>query len=160
MDHREAAGRIASRYRPVSTPSNPLQAAIYTRLTGYAPLTALIGPNQVFDFVPEDIEPPYVLIGDDTVIDWSTKTNNGWDTTLNIHCWDFEKAGKKSVKGIMSVIYDALQRQEASITVSGFTLVEFRWDGFEHTMQDPSVQGQGDRFYHGIQRYRALIETS
>src|SRR5664279_4869431 len=92
---------------------------IYTRLTGYAALTSLIGSNQVFDFVPESAEPPYVVIGDDTAIDWGTDTTNCWSTTVTIHCWDFEKAGRKSVKAILSAIYDALHRQESSITVTG-----------------------------------------
>lgn len=142
----------------MSTPSNALQKAIYQRLTGYAPLTALIGSSQVFDFVPEDAQPPYVLIGDDTAIDWGSKSADGWETTLTIHAWDFEKAGRKSVKAILSAIYDALHRQEASVTVTGFTLVQLRWE-FEQTFQDASAEGQSDRYYHGVQRYRALIQA-
>lgn len=141
----------------MGTPSNPLQAGIYTRLTTYAPLTALVGTS-VFDLVPDDQQPPFVVIGDDTAIDWSTKTNNGWDTTVTIHCWDFEKGGRKSVKAIMSAIYDALHDQNASITVTGFSLVMIRSE-FETTIQETSAQGQGNQFYHGVQRFRALIQT-
>jgi hypothetical protein len=142
----------------VGTPANALQAGIYTRLTNYAPLTALTGVNKVYDFAPASAQPPYVLIGDDTAIDWSTKGTSGWETTLTIHCWDFEKAGRKSVKAIMSTIYDALHRQEASITVSGFALVEIASE-FEQSFQDTSEIGPSDHFYHGVQRFRALIET-
>ncbi|CAN5263267.1 hypothetical protein BH10PLA2_BH10PLA2_00650 [soil metagenome] len=141
----------------MGTPSNPLQAAIYTRLTGYAALSAL-ATGGIYDFVPEDAVPPYVVIGDDTAIDWGTKTANGWDTTVTIHCWDFEKAGRKSVKAILSAIYDALHRQETNITISGFSLIMIQHE-FETTLQDPSAEGQGDRFYHGIQRYRLLIQS-
>ena len=138
------------------TPSNALQAAIYTRLTGFSALTALV--TGMYDFVPDDAAPPYVVIGDDTAIDWSTKTSNGWDATLTIHVWDFEKTGRKSVKTIMSAIYDALHQQEASITVSGFNLILIRFE-FEQTFQDASAEGQGNEFYHGVQRYRALIQS-
>lgn len=141
----------------MGTPANALQAAVYTRLTGYAALTALVG-TRVFDFVPESAQPPFVVIGDDTAIDWSSKTNNGWETTVTIHAWDFEKAGRKSVKAILSAVYDALHRQEANITVSGFTLVQIQYE-FEQTFQDTSAEGQSDRFYHGVQRFRVLIET-
>src|SRR3954463_2314409 len=103
----------------MTTPANALQAAFYTRLTGFTALTALVGTS-VYDFVPEEAQPPFVVIGDDTAIDWSTKTVNGWEATLTVHCWDFEKAGRKSVKAILSAIYDALNRQEASITIAGF----------------------------------------
>ncbi len=140
----------------MATPSNALQSAIYTRLTGYAPLTALI--SGVYDNVPDNAQPPYVVIGDDTCIDWSTQTENGWETTVTIHVWDFEKSGRKSVKAIMSTIYDALHRQETNIPVSGFNLVIIQSE-FEQTFQDSSAEGQGNEYYHGVQRYRALIES-
>ncbi|WP_435007986.1 DUF3168 domain-containing protein [Tundrisphaera lichenicola] len=142
----------------MSTPSNALQAAIYARLTGFSALTALIGAGKVYDFVPQAATAPYVVIGDDTLTFEGTKTENGWDCTLTIHCWDFEKAGRKSVKSILSAIYDALHRQEASIAVTDFTLVELRSE-FEETFQDTTVEGANDRFYHGVARYRALIES-
>lgn len=142
----------------MSTPNNALQAAIYTRLTGFAALTALIGANKVYDHVPQTAAAPYVVIGDDTAADWSTKTTNGWDVTITIHVWDFEKAGRKSVKAILSAIYDALHRQEDNITVSGFTLVMLQWE-FEETFQDPAIEGQNDHYYHGVARYRALIQA-
>jgi hypothetical protein len=141
----------------MGTPSNALQAAIFTRLSAFSGLTDLVGTS-IYDFVPEEAQPPFVVIGDDTAVDWSTKTTNGWDTTATIHCWDFEKAGRKSVKAILSAVYDALHMQEANVTVTGFNLVMLRWE-WEHTMQDPSVEGQGDRYYHGIQRYRAFIQS-
>ena len=108
--------------------------------------------------MPLETQPPYVVIGDDTAIDWSTKTTNGWEATLTIHCWDFEVAGRKSVKAMLSAIYDALHRQEANITVTGFNLVMIQSE-FEHTFQDTAVQGQNDRFYHGVARYRVLITS-
>ena len=141
----------------VSTPNNPLQAAIYTRLNSFAGLTALIGSNQVFDFVPATAKPPYVLIGDDTITDNSTKTESAWEAVMTLHCWDAEKAGRKSVKSILDQMYAALHLKEVNINISGFSLVQMRFE-WEHTMQDPSVQGQGDRWWHGIHRYRALIQ--
>jgi len=141
----------------MTTPSNALQAAIYQALRGNSTLSTLLGANtKIFDFVPEAATPPFVVIGDDTATDWGTKTNNGWDATITIHCWDFEAAGRKSVKSILSAIYAALNRQEDAITISGFTLVMLQFD-FETTQKDP-IDPQGDRCYHGIQRYRALIQ--
>ncbi|WP_020471464.1 DUF3168 domain-containing protein [Zavarzinella formosa] len=138
-------------------PSNALQTAIYRRLTGYAPMKAL-ATGGVFDFVPATAQPPYVKIGDDTAVDWSTMTSNGWDITLTIHSWDFEKAGRKSVKSVMSAIYDALHRQEANVIVTGFTLVMLQSE-FETSFQDTSETGQPDHFYHGVQRFRALVQA-
>lgn len=140
----------------MALPLNALQAGIYTRLTGYAALTALIGANKVFDHVPQGTAAPYVVIGDDTTIDFDTKSNNGWEVTLTIHCWDFEKAGSKSVKAIMSEIYDALHHAESSITVTSFSLVEI-FQEFSQSFQDTTIEGANDHYYHGVQRFRALI---
>jgi hypothetical protein len=142
----------------MGTPNNALQTAIYTRLTGFSALTSLLGSSKIYDHVPQGATPPYVSIGDDTAVDWSMSTTNGWSTTLTIHCWDFETAGRKSVKTILSAIYDALHRQEASITVTGFNLVMIQSE-FETTIQDESTPGATDHLYHGIARYRALIHA-
>ncbi len=142
----------------MGTPSNALQAALYTRLTGYAPLAALLGANQVFDHVPQGVSAPYVVIGADTMTDGDTKTQAGWDCTVTVHCWDFERAGRKSVKAILSALYDALHQQEGGITVTGFTLVNFRFE-FEETFQETAVEGDTDRYYHGVQRYRAFVQA-
>ena len=139
------------------TPDNALQAAIFKRLTTYAPLTAALGGPLVFDFVPPGTPGPYVVIGDDTTGDLSTKTEAGWDCTLTLHAWDFEKAGRKSVKALLSHLYDALHRQEPAVPVAGFHLAELRFDGFQATLRDPSAEGDG--FYHGVARYRALLTT-
>jgi hypothetical protein len=141
------------------TPSNALQAAIYSRLTGYTALTSLLATaTSVYDFVPQAAVAPYVVIGDDTSVDWSTKTANGWEVTITVHAWDYQRQGRKSVKAILSAVYDALHRQDASITVSGFTLVDIQSE-YEETFQDTTVEGQNDAYYHGVARYRAFIQA-
>ncbi|WP_152051826.1 DUF3168 domain-containing protein [Tautonia marina] len=142
------------------TPDNALQAGIYARLTGYAPLTTALRGQRVFDYVQPKQSAPYVVIGDDTIGDFSTKNGNGWDCTLTIHVWDFEKAGRKSVKALLGHIYDALHRQEASVSVSGFALIELRFDGFQATFQETAIEGENDHYYHGVARYRALVQAT
>jgi methionine aminopeptidase len=143
----------------MSSPDNALQAGIYDRLTGYAPLTSALGGQKVYDFVSAKLVAPYVVIGEDTLSDWDTKTNSGWDCTVTIHAWDFLKAGRKSVKTLLSLIHDALHRQESEIVVAGFTLTEIRRD-FQQTIQETGIEGENDHYYHGIARYRALLETT
>lgn len=140
----------------MAMPLNALQAGIYSRLTGYAALTSAIGANKVFDHIPQREAAPYVVIGDDTSIDFDTKTSNGWEVTLTIHCWDFEKAGRKGVKTIMGHIYDALHKSETNITVSGFSLVMIYCE-FQQTFQETAIEGANDHYYHGVQRFRAII---
>lgn len=136
------------------TPDNALQAGIFARLTGYAPLTAALKGQKVFDFVAPNETAPYVVIGEDTLTEDDTKTELGWDCTLTIHVWDFAKAGRKSVKNLLALIHDALHRQEFPVT--GFSLTEIRCE-FQTTIQETGIEGESDHYYHGIARYRALM---
>lgn len=137
------------------SPDNALQAAIFARLTGYAPLTTALGGSKVYDNVPQGTAGPYVVIGDDTLAEWDTKSRSGWDCTLTLHCWDFARAGRKSVKTLLSLIHDALHRQESSITVAGFSLVILQRE-FQQTFQE-TAEGDTAAYYHGVARYRAYL---
>lgn len=142
----------------MASPGNALQKGLYERLTGYSALTTALGGQKVYDHVPQGEAAPYVVIGADTLLDASSKTNNKWEATVTIHAWDFEKAGRKSVKTLLSHLYGALHQQEASISVTGFTLVQIRFE-FEETFQETAVEGANDHYYHGVQRYRAFVQA-
>jgi hypothetical protein len=142
----------------MASPGNALQKGLYDRLIGYSALTTALGGNKVYDHVPQETDAPYVIIGADTLLDASSKSNNKWEATVTIHAWDFEKAGRKSVKTLLSNLYDALHQQESNITLTGFTLVQIRFD-FEETYQETAVEGANDHYYHGVQRYRAFIQA-
>ena len=134
------------------SPGNALQKAIYQRLDSQL-------STPVYDHVLQGSAPPYVVIGADTMTDFSSKTTSGFDCTLTIHAWDYDKAGRKSVKTILSDIYDALHRQEASITVTGFQLLMLDFE-FEESFQETAIEGDADGYYHGVQRYRAVLWES
>jgi hypothetical protein len=140
------------------TPDNAIQAAIYTRLTGYSALTTALGGQKVYDFVIPSLTAPYVVIGDDTLTQSDTKSGNRWEATITIHVWDFEKAGRKSVKTLLGHIYDALHRQESNIAITGFSIVMIAHE-FQETFQETAVEGENDHYYHGIARYRAVLTT-
>lgn len=143
----------------MASPDNALQAGIYQRLINYSALTTALGGQRVYDFVHEGVDPPYVVIGDDTALDWDTKDRPGWEFTLTLHAWDYEKAGRKSVKALLGLISDALHQQEASVTVAGFSLIQIRRE-FQQTFQESGAEGQGDRYWHGVARYRATVQES
>jgi hypothetical protein len=141
------------------SPDNALQAGLYVRLTAYDPLLAALGGQKVYDYVSPKLAAPYVVIGEDTLTGDNTKTELGWDCTVTIHVWDFERAGRKSVKTLLSLVYDALHRQEDQITLAGFSLVEIV-NEFQTTIQETGIEGENDHYYHGIARYRALIDIT
>ncbi len=140
----------------MSEPGIALQTAIFNRLSNYTALTTYIGANKIYDHVPENIEAPYVVIGEDESDEAGAKTYNGWERVVTIHCWDFESEGRKGVKTIMGHIYDALHRSESSITVTGFNLVYFE-QRYSTSFREDGIEGEGDHYYHGVQRFRVLL---
>jgi hypothetical protein len=134
----------------MSLAANEMQKAIYTRLTA-----ALGASPVVYDYVPQDAAYPYVVIGADTSIPWDTKTNDGQEFTCTIHAWT-KNSGRRPLKTIMQNIYAALHHQEPLLTMTGFTCVQMRCE-YSETIQDQSPEGDTDRYYHGIMRFRALI---
>lgn len=135
----------------MSLAANALQAAIYARLVSQ------LGPVPVYDHVPQDSAFPYVMIGADTAIPWDTKTTDGQEFTCTIHAWDALKAGRKSVKTIMQDVYTALHHQQANLAVAGFTLILIRCE-YTETIQETAEEGSPDHYYHGIMRFRALVQ--
>ena len=63
-----------------------LQTAIYTKLSTDSNLTTTLGAS-VFDDIPENTPYPYVQLGEDTAIDYSTKDQTGSEVTVNIDVW-------------------------------------------------------------------------
>jgi hypothetical protein len=123
-----------------------LQKAIYSALNGDAALSALV--TGVYDDVPEGTAYPYVVLGEDTGINFGSKTLDGLEYTLTIHAWS-QYRGRKEVKEIMEAIYDALH--DASLSVTDATLVNIRQE-FETTLMDADGLTR-----HGVMRFRAVV---
>ena len=117
-----------------------VQAAIYTRL-------ASVLSVDVWDDVPQQPEFPYVVIGDDTAVDWSADAYIGTDATLTIHVWS-RQSGRSETKAIQQEIDEALNRFE--LVVDGLDVVTLHRE-FSQTMLDPD-----GRTRHGVQRFRLL----
>ena len=132
---------------------NAIQQAIYTTLTGYAPLMAVV--TGVYDNVPQAIDSgsatafPYVTIGEDVIVEWDTDDSLGANATVTVHTWS-RKAGRKECKAIQSHIFDALARKE--ISVSGYTLVTIEFEG-EETFLDFDGETR-----HGVSTFRIYID--
>jgi len=118
-----------------------IQTAIFTRLN-----TGLTVP--VFDNVPDNQPKPYVVVGDDTVIEWDTDNNAGFEATITLHVWS-DYPGKAEVKTIQGEIYDLLHRAEFSVI--GYNLINCSFE-FGDTFLD--VNGVTR---HGVQRFRLIL---
>tara|TARA_R110000787_G_scaffold37800_2_gene95777 strand:- start:146 stop:547 length:402 start_codon:yes stop_codon:yes gene_type:complete len=124
-----------------------LQTAIYSTLSNDNNLTSTLGAG-VFDEVTEGATYPFVVLGEETAIDYGTKDLVGGETTINIHIWSQYK-GSKETKNIMDRIHDLLH--DSDISVSGFNLINLRFE-YSDIMRDPDGVTR-----HGVMRFRAII---
>ena len=124
-----------------------VQAAIHGRLTGDATLMGMV--TAVHDQVPEDARFPYLAIGDDTAVDFGTKSETGQELTLTLHAWS-RAHGRREVKDILARIHALLHQQ--ALTVTGFAHMLTRFE-FTQTFRDRDGLTQ-----HGIARYRVVVQ--
>lgn len=133
----------------MSLHSVELQKTIYTALNSDATLSAMI--TGVYDDVPEGSTYPYVVIGEQTAVNFGSKTLDGLEHTLTVHVWS-QYRGRKEAKEIMERIYNILH--ESNLSVTGANLVNLRQE-FETTLVDSDGITR-----HGIMRFRAVVFDS
>ncbi len=122
-----------------------LQSSIYTALNVSAITTTLA--CGVYDEVVEGNSYPFITLGEETAIDYSTNNLVGSETTINIHIWSRYK-GSKQTKQIMDKVHDLLH--DVSLTVSGVNLINLRFE-YSDIMRDPDGITR-----HGVMRFRAI----
>jgi hypothetical protein len=126
-----------------------LQQALYSAVTGSAPLAALIGPPRVYDDVPQGAALPYLTLGQSTLRDWSTGTDDAEEHTLTLHVWS-RAGGRREMHEVMDVLRVALHDQP--LALAGHRLVNIR-----HEISEARRDPDGET-YHGIVRFRAVTE--
>lgn len=94
-------------------------AAVYSRLTGDATLTTLLGSGGVYDEAPQPIVFPWVQLGEATVTKDAVFERDGRNALLRLHVWS-RYAGSKECSDIMARMGDLLD--EYALTVSGATV--------------------------------------
>lgn len=133
----------------MSLHSWPLQQAVYSTLNGASLLDeAGNAIGGVYDDVPEGKVYPYVVIGEETQSNISTKSSDLHEHTLTIHVWS-QYRGRKEIKVIMKQIYDSLHNN--AITVTGASLVDIKQE-FEQTLMESDGITR-----HGVMRFRAVV---
>tara|TARA_B100000963_G_C22138692_1_gene456528 strand:- start:85 stop:495 length:411 start_codon:yes stop_codon:yes gene_type:complete len=105
----------------------------------------------VFDDVPEGTAYPYIVVGEESSNNISTKSLDMHEHTLTIHTWS-QYRGLKEIKVIMKQIYDNLN--DVSLSVSGGQAVNMKQE-FLTTLVDADGITR-----HGIMRFRAVVSDS
>ncbi len=127
----------------------PLLKAVRDALLAATAVTDKVA-TRVYDNVPQQTAYPYIRVEAGAQSYFGTKSFDGGEHTLSVHCWS-EYHGMKEIGEIMSAVHDALHK--ASMMVTGHTLVTMHVE-----FQDAFVEADGVT-RHGVQRLRALTHA-
>lgn len=118
---------------------------IYKVLSSYEPLV-----NEVDGIFTDSVvgnPQKYIVLGEETVNDWSNYTFKGEEVTHTLHVW--HRDSKYECKEIMSLVIEALTDEKISLN-DGFFMELNRLD-FMQVFDDP------ENWRHGVIRFRFLI---
>lgn len=94
---------------------------------------------------------PWVVVDDTDFLDYHTATESGFEILMRIYTFSLSP-GRKECRDIQDLIYDALHRQQANLTVSGHTVLFIDREG--STVEEPvDVNGS----FRGVCEYRAIV---
>lgn len=131
--------------------SNALQAAIYVRLTTFAPLMALIGAK-VYDMPPQDAVYPFVSFGPMDALTDDADDVAGDEVSLQLDVWSAAQDGQREAKAICDAIHAALHRWSGSIDPGGLAMIEV---SRRQVIPDPQ-----EHLSHGIVTVDCAVERS
>lgn len=123
-----------------------IQKAIYDALTASPELMALV--TGVYDRVPQlderQLDPsaafPFVVVGDDDLLDWDTDTEVGQTAECEVSVWS-RYSGRTQAKAIQDEIYNVLNR--ATLNVQGFHFVDCLYTQSRSDLQPDGKTVQG-----------------
>lgn len=127
----------------MSAAADPLQAALYARLSGTT------GMPPVLDAVRTGQAKPYVTIGEDVVTPGPAVDVESEEIVTTLHVWS-DHAGLSEAKVIMGQIKDALHNRP--LPVDGFRPVRLL---FLHSRAFTQPDGM---IRHGVIQFQARIE--
>lgn len=134
-----------------------LQEALQSTLANDAGLVTLMGSGKVFDYFPQGVGSPFLIIGDDGDVEaysagFSDTDAEAHEHALTFHIYAARQTGRLPVKRIMSRLHDVLinPATREDLTLTGFTVVD-RF--FVAAMVTPA---EDDLSYHGLFRCRCV----
>ncbi|MFF0426909.1 DUF3168 domain-containing protein [Streptomyces sp. NPDC004520] len=128
-----------------------VQSALYARLKADAALLGKV--SGVYDFVPEDVAFPYIVIGEAIETPDNSHDRYGRQTVHTLHVWD-QYRGFKRVLQIGGLVNALLDHQP--LTIPGLAHVATRYE-FGQPLTDPTPPGD---IRHLVLRYRIVTEQT
>ncbi|MGX1512237.1 DUF3168 domain-containing protein [Streptomyces collinus] len=130
-------------------PMLPVQSAVYARLRDDATLAGLVAG--VYDYVPEDVTYPYIVIGEATETPDNRHGGFGRQTVVTLHVWSRYQGYTQALR-IGARVTALLDHQP--LTLPGLDWIATRFE-FSQTLTDPEPPGD---IRHLVLRYRVVTE--
>ncbi len=127
---------------------NETQKAVYNALTSNDDLMCLI--TDVYDFVDQNYEYPYLTIGESDDDEYDTFYEVGRDSLFSVHVWSNGR-GTKEAYDILAKVYESLNR----VKLIGSDDLNFINCSYE---SGDMLRDDGGMIWHGVHQYRILIE--
>ena len=129
-----------------------LQKGVRAALVANSSLTALVAAR-VYDEPPQNVTYPFVRFGDIQPRSMDTDGSTGADITFNIEGYS-QTTGRVEATQIAEAVRTALHRQEGSVSLTGFNLIEMRCETY---VVDRDREGRG---HNANIIFTALMETA
>ena len=129
-----------------------LQKGVRAALVANSSLTALVAAR-VYDEPPQNVTYPFVRFGDIQPRSMDTDGSTGADVTFNIEGYS-QTTGRVEATQIAEAVRTALHRQEGSVSLTGFNLIEMRCETY---VVDRDREGRG---HNANIIFTALLETA
>lgn len=122
---------------------------VIARLKAVSAVTNFVS-TRIYSDVPQKETFPYVVVNIDSA-DYSTKTFNGMEHTIQLNIYSRKKSPKETAD-IAAACYDALHRQESNISLDSGTLSHIHYDGLGSLFKD-----EDGVTWTGIRGFRAVV---
>lgn len=103
--------------------ANALQTAVAVGLAGDPEIIAIIGVGRIFNRQITRAEPPYLVLGEMTVTDFSTGDGAGSEHRFEIEAWTKQNGRKQAVE-LAAAVRAALH--DADLALDGAALINLR----------------------------------
>jgi hypothetical protein len=128
-----------------------IQKGLRARLVSNAGVTAIVS-TRVYDEPPQAVTFPYLRFDQITANAFDTDSTLGSVVDITIEANSRSASGRVEAVQIVEAVRAALHRQEANVTVTGFTLVELIFQTYSVTRD---TDGRG---YTAVIALQALLE--
>lgn len=130
-----------------------LQKGLRAALVADAGLSAIVSAR-IYDEPPQNVTFPYVRFLAIEPQAFDTDTTEGALVTVSFECHSRSASGRVEAAQMAEAIQAALHRQEASVTVTGHTLVELIFENYA-VQRDPEGRG-----YTAVVVLQAMLEAN